>query len=60
MNYYILFKVQKGIIMEKVLIFGTGSTGQRIYREVKNSVEVLGFLDNDSSKWGNMAKMNYR
>lgn len=38
--------------MKKVYIFGTGSTGRRIYDEVKNSMKVVGFLDNDSSKWG--------
>lgn len=37
---------------EKVIIFGTGSTGERIYEEVKNLKEVLGFLDNDQLKWG--------
>ena len=37
---------------KRVLLFGTGSTGRRIYTEVKDSVEVLGFLDNDESKWG--------
>jgi len=38
--------------MKKVLIFGTGSTGRRIYNEVKSHLDVLGFLDNDSAKWG--------
>lgn len=37
--------------MKRVLIFGTGSTGQRIYREVKDTVYVMGFLDNDESRW---------
>lgn len=37
---------------EKVIIFGTGSTGERIYEEVKDLKEVLGFLDNDQLKWG--------
>lgn len=38
--------------MKNVLIFGTGSTGRRIYNKIKNSFNVVGFLDNDSSKWG--------
>lgn len=37
--------------MKKVLIFGCGSTGQRIYEEVKDKSDVIGFLDNDASKW---------
>ena len=38
--------------MGKTLIFGTGSTGRRIYEEIKNSTQIVGFLDNDSAKWG--------
>lgn len=38
--------------MEKVIIFGTGSTGERIYQEIKESKEVIGFCDNDQLKWG--------
>lgn len=38
--------------MKKAFIFGTGSTGRRIFDEVKNSMEIIGFLDNDSAKWG--------
>ena len=38
--------------MGKTLIFGTGSTGRRIYEEIKNSTQIVGFLDNDSTKWG--------
>lgn len=41
-------------MMEKILIFGTGSTGERIYGEVKTSKEVVAFLDNDETKWGGM------
>lgn len=39
-------------MQEKVIIFGTGSTGERIYEEVKGLKEVIGFLDNDHLKWG--------
>ncbi len=38
--------------MKRVLIFGVGSTGRRIYSEVKGTVQVVGFLDNDKAKWG--------
>ena len=37
---------------EKYIIFGTGSTGERIYQEIKGAKEVIGFLDNDRLKWG--------
>lgn len=37
--------------MKKILIFGTGTTGQRIYDEIKASVEVIGFLDNNQTLW---------
>lgn len=43
---------EQAIMREKVIIFGTGSTGQRIYEEVKGLKEVIGFLDNDHRKWG--------
>lgn len=39
-------------IMKSCLIFGTGSTGRRIYNSIKDSHKVIGFLDNDKSKWG--------
>lgn len=38
--------------MKRVLIFGTGSTGRKIYGELKCSLEVVGFLDNDPAKRG--------
>lgn len=38
--------------MERALIFGTGSTGRRVFDEIKNSVQIIGFLDNDPAKWG--------
>lgn len=40
--------------MKKTLIFGTGSTGRRIYDELKSSCNIIGFLDNDPEKWGGM------
>lgn len=38
--------------MKKVLIFGTGSTAKRILSEIKDTVKITGFLDNDKNKWG--------
>lgn len=38
--------------MKKVLIFGTGSTGRRIFKELNETSKVIGFLDNDQTKWG--------
>ena len=38
--------------MKKCLIFGTGSTGRRILNLIRSKYEVLGFLDNDTTKWG--------
>lgn len=37
--------------MKKALIFGSGGTGQRIYDEIKDSYDVVGFLDNDKTRW---------
>ena len=37
---------------EKIYIFGTGSTGRRIFADIKEHVSVIGFLDNDVQKWG--------
>lgn len=37
--------------MEKVYIFGAGGTGQ-IFVKHNNKYEILGFLDNNSEKWG--------
>ena len=36
----------------KVVIFGAGGTGQRVYNLIKDEVNVLGFVDNDPEKWG--------
>ena len=40
--------------MKKSYIFGTGSTARRVYNLIKQDHEVIGFLDNDQSKWGSM------
>ena len=38
--------------MKKVLIFGAAGIGFKIYDEIKEENQVLGFLDNDEKKWG--------
>ena len=37
---------------KRVVIFGAGGTGQRVYNSIKNEVYVVFFVDNDSQKWG--------
>lgn len=37
--------------MKKTLIFGAGGTGKQIYDQIKNSADVIGFLDNDPLLW---------
>ncbi len=37
---------------EKALIFGTGGTAMRILDSINSKAEVIGFLDNNSQKWG--------
>ena len=38
--------------MKKVLIFGAAGIGFKIYDEIKEENQILGFLDNDAKKWG--------
>jgi len=38
--------------MNKVVIFGVGSTGKRVYEKIKNHVQVLYFTDNNEKRWG--------
>ena len=33
-------------------IFGAGGTGQRVLGIVKEKYKILGFVDNDKTKWG--------
>lgn len=40
------------IIVDKVIIFGCGSTGLRTYNQIKNCSEVIAFLDNDEERTG--------
>lgn len=38
--------------MKKIWIFGAGRTGENIYKQLRTSADIQGFLDNDSSYWG--------
>lgn len=38
--------------MLRTLIWGTGNTGRRIKREIALEKDIIAFLDNDSSRWG--------
>lgn len=40
------------MIMRKVVVFGAGGTGRRVYEMIKTQNEVLYFVDNDEEKWG--------
>lgn len=37
---------------KRVVIFGAGGTGKRVYNSIKNEADVVFFVDNDSEKWG--------
>lgn len=37
---------------EKAIIFGAAGTGEKIYKKIKDKVEVIFFSENDSKKWG--------
>lgn len=39
-------------MMRKVFIFGAGGTGQRVRELLENRYEIIGYVDNDSTKWG--------
>lgn len=38
--------------MKKYIIFGAGNLGSVLAKELSQSDEVLGFLDNNKEKWG--------
>ncbi len=37
---------------KRVIIFGAGGTGQRVYNSIKHEMDTVCFVDNDSLKWG--------
>lgn len=37
--------------MKKVFIFGAGGTGQRVEELLKNKYDIVGYVDNDTTKW---------
>lgn len=48
-----IIDIKKGqMIMRKVVVFGAGGTGRRVYEMIKTQNEVLYFVDNDEEKWG--------
>lgn len=38
--------------MKKAVIFGASDTGNRIYNEIRDELEVIHFVDEDAKKWG--------
>ena len=42
--------------MKKLIIFGAGGTGRRVFNLLKNEYEVLFFVDNDVHKWGGICE----
>ncbi|MDR2408825.1 MAG: hypothetical protein LBE13_12050 [Bacteroidales bacterium] len=36
---------------EKVFIFGSSGTGQSIMQQIKETHDIIGFLDNDAKRW---------
>ena len=40
--------------MIKVIIFGTGHLSQILEESLNNKIEVIGYLDNDHTKWNNI------
>ena len=42
--------------MKKIFIFGAGGTGQRVEELIKNKYEIIGYVDNDPTKWGTQIK----
>ena len=38
--------------MSRVLIYGAGQTGEQVYRQIRDSHEVVGFLDGNTDKKG--------
>lgn len=38
--------------MKKGVIYGAGGTGSKIYDLVKDTTEIIAFVDSDSAKWG--------
>ncbi|HHT49395.1 MAG TPA: hypothetical protein GXZ98_08915, partial [Firmicutes bacterium] len=39
---------------EDILIFGAGEAGKTAFNRLKKTVNIIGFLDNDKAKVGNL------
>lgn len=35
-----------------IYIWGAGSSGKRAFEKFKNQINIMGFIDSDSQKWG--------
>lgn len=49
MNLFTIFNIKK---KSKVLIFGTGAGGSRLFHSIRNNKNVIGFLDNNIQRQG--------
>ena len=38
--------------MDKVISFGATDTGKRIYKDIRDEMDVIACVDEDSGKWG--------
>ena len=38
--------------MKDVIIFGTGSTGQKVFELLSGEENIIGFMDNNEQVWG--------
>ena len=36
----------------RTIVFGAGGTGRRVYKMIRDTTNVLFFVDNDCQKWG--------
>lgn len=41
---------------KRVVIFGAGGTGRRVYNMIVDEVEVIKFVDSDQEKWGRLSE----
>jgi len=49
----LFFAENCAVIMKKrTIIFGAGGTAKKVLAALSDSIELIGYVDNDSSKWG--------
>lgn len=44
---------------EKVIIWGCGGTGKKIFHNIKDKKKILFFIDSDPSKWNTQYEYIY-